>query len=286
MTQDGELQNPGAMEQTKQYQPQQFWESAHSRVPTEDVRAGLGVRNVGGGRSSREAAAFYRARKINMGRLLKKVGLPTHPKIFEMGSGGGYWVNFFTAFQPSIFIGSDISSTAILRLGKAFPNYLFYCLENQTSWRSIEEKAPFDLCLAIDVLYHITNDEIWAENLSRLCNLCGAGGYLIIADYFYPQPTEQPSRIHVKFRTMQSYLEVFDRHNFNVEAIQPIFYFLNRIVGGPWKDQNRLTSALLRLLFGNRFGLGMVGRLDTLITGIARPMDPRCKTRFLLARKI
>src|SRR5664279_4694091 len=129
------------MQQMRPYQPEQFWETAHSRVPAEKVGAGLGVRNVGGGRSSSEAAAFYRARETNMRRLLKKAQLPSHPRAFELGSGGGYWVNFFATLKPSLFVGSDISSTAAARLGETYANNLFYCLQEPESWSKIADKG-------------------------------------------------------------------------------------------------------------------------------------------------
>jgi SAM-dependent methyltransferase len=267
------------------YQPKEFWESAHSKVPADKVEAGLGVRNVGGGRSSLEAAAFYRARETNMHRLLRKAQLPLQPRILELGSGGGYWADFFSAFKPASFVGADISSTAVSRLQQTYPNYLFYCLQDSGAWSQIEKQQPFDLCLAIDVLYHITDDATWRANLTKLCQLCETGGYLIIADYFYQEPIDQPSKIHVRFRGMQDYLDVLDRHGFRVEHIQPVFYFLNRTISGPWRDHNRLASPILRLLTSNILGLSLLGLADATATKFTRPMNPKCRTRFLLARK-
>jgi hypothetical protein len=153
------------------------------------------------------------------------------------------------------------------------------------AWSRIQSRGPYDLTLAIDVLYHVTDDKIWEHSLDQLCTNTAVSGLLLIADYFYEQPVDQPSKIHVKHRKMQSYLDVLDKHGFRVEQIQPIFYFFNRIISGPWRDHTKLYSPVLRLLTSNFAGLKLIGMVDAVVTAVARPMDPKCKTRFLLARK-
>src|SRR5436305_2521388 len=98
------------------YQPRDFWENSHSSVASNDVNLGSGVRYVGGGESDAEADALYRLRKVNTQRLLAKCNLPQAPRIFELGSGGGYWVEFFGHLAPRVFVGSDLSATARERL--------------------------------------------------------------------------------------------------------------------------------------------------------------------------
>jgi hypothetical protein len=157
--------------------------------------------------------------------------------------------------------------------------------DEQVAWSQAQEYGPYDLCLAIDVLYHIVDDTTWRENLQRLCANTSIGGLLLIADYFYEQSIDQPSKVHVRHRKMQSYLDVLDGFGFQVEAVQPIFYFLNRIVSGPWRDHNRVFSPALRALSSNLLGLRLLEITDALVTGFTRPMNPKAKTRFLAARR-
>src|SRR5438477_9105075 len=97
------------------YTASDFWETSHTDVGSGEVERGCGVRHVGGGHSTGEARALYRLRQINADRVLKSANLPARPKIFELGSGGGYWVDYFQQFSPSAYVGSDISPTAVER---------------------------------------------------------------------------------------------------------------------------------------------------------------------------
>jgi hypothetical protein len=268
------------------YKPTQFWEESHSAVAAQDVNLGSGVRYVGGGQSALEAQALYRLRNLNARRILQASKLPPRAKIFELGSGGGYWVAFFQAFNPSVYVGSDLSTTAVERLSTIYPGHEFVQLvPADEGWSQIRGFGPYDLTLAIDVLYHITDDIAWTQSLERLCTNTIAGGLLLITDYFYEQPTDQPTKVHVKHRKMQEYLDVLAKYEFHVEAIQPMFYFLNRIISGPWRDHSRLLSPVLRTLSASSLGLKALGAVDAIATAVLRPMHPRCKMRFLLARR-
>src|SRR5438045_2535282 len=97
----------------KNYQPTEFWEQSHSAVPVSDIRLGMGIHHVAGGQSEPEAKTLYRLRAMNARRILRRCPLSPNPKIFELGSGGGYWVEFFRALQPRAFVGSDLSHTAV-----------------------------------------------------------------------------------------------------------------------------------------------------------------------------
>ncbi len=230
---------------------------------------------------------MYRLRRLNAGRVLQKCKLPPNPKVFELGSGGGYWVEFFRHLEPKLFVGSDLSKTAVQRLSELYPDYEFVTMTSpEEAWSRIQSRGPYDLTLAIDVLYHITDDKIWEHSLNQLCTNAAVSGLLLIADYFYDQPADQPSRTHVKHRTMQAYLNVLDKYNLKVEAVQPIFYFLNRIVDGPWRDNTKLLSPILRFVTSNFVGLRIIELIDGIVTSFLRPMNLRCKTRFLLARRL
>jgi hypothetical protein len=269
------------------YQPADFWEKAHAAAPADDINLGLGIHYVGGGVALRDAAALYKLRKLNLGRVLRKKRLPTRPKIFELGSGGGFWVEFFQQFEPQKFVGSDLSLTAVQRLSAKYRYCDFVHMNPEMNpWQEVAEAGPFDLCMAIDVLYHITDDTGWNDTLLHLCRNVTAGGLLLIADYFYERLVDRPSQVHVKFRKMSQYLSILDKENFAIEEIQPIFYLLNRTITGPFRDHTRFMSPVLRFAVSNPIALKLVTRTDSIITKFARPMNPSCTTRFLLARRV
>src|SRR4051812_44459569 len=154
----------------KPYTPSDFWEKSHSSVTPSDVNLGLGIHHVGGGQSFHDAAALYTLRRLNLRRILGKHPVPNQPNIFELGSGGGYWTQFFKSYRPRMFVGSDLSNTAVERLSSKHPEYKFVSMQNgNEGWLEIEKLGPYDLCMAIDVLYHITDDVTWNQTLLHLC---------------------------------------------------------------------------------------------------------------------
>ena len=243
---------------------------------------GEGIRHVGGGQSDYEARMLYRLRRVAMNRVLKRLALPSPPRVFELGSGCGFWAGFLAEKGVREYVGSDLSPTAVARLSSAFPQYKFWSMDAAASgWDHIRQQAPYDLGLAIDVLYHIVDDAAWDLNLGELCRVTRHA--VILVDYFYEQPREPSS--HVKHRSAQMYVDVLARHDFRVAWIQPVFHLHNRIIGGPWADQNRVFSRCLRVARSSRAGLWCLTALDLLATKLARPMSPLCKARMLAATR-
>jgi hypothetical protein len=164
---------------------------------------------------------------------------------------------------------------------------MFVCLDDiSQSWARIESGAPFNLTLAIDVLYHITDDTIWRDTFQRLVRLTSANGFFIFSDYGFAQAQEHATKIHVKHRPLQMYLDELDQLDMSVVAIAPKFYFFNRIKYGPWKDHNRLTAAIWRLADSVPIVMHLLYILDSQLIRVVRPMNPRCKARFFVCRRL
>jgi SAM-dependent methyltransferase len=276
------------------YQPSKFWENTHADVNDELVRGGRGIRSVGGGASAVEADYLYRLRRRAFQSALQtaKETVPScgNLKIFEFGCGSGYWLTQLPALlghSGFSYTGADISPTAIRRLQSNYPDSTFVCLDDiSQSWARIESGAPFNLTLAIDVLYHITDDTIWRDTFRRLVRLTSADGFFIFSDYGFAQAQEHAIKIHVKHRPLQMYLDELDQLDMSVVAIAPKFYFFNRIKYGPWKDHSRLTAAIWRLADSFPIVMHLLYMLDSQLIRVIRPMNPRCKARFFVCRRL
>jgi SAM-dependent methyltransferase len=241
-----------------------------------------------------EADYLYRLRLQAFKSALRKAricGLPhDNLKILEFGCGSGYWLTQLpdllgrAAFS---FTGADISPTAVHRLQTRYPDSAFVCLgDNSQSWAQIESGAPFDLTLAIDVLYHITDNTAWRDTFRRLVQLTSPDGFFIFSDYGFAQVQEHATKRHVKHRPLQMYLDELDQLDMSVVAIAPKFYFFNRIKYGPWKDHGRLTAAIWRIADRFRLVMRLLYILDSQIIRFVRPMNPRCKARFFVCRRL
>lgn len=282
------------MSTRKKYEPAGFWERTHAEVSEEHAGRGEGIRSVGGGRDAREAKYLYRLRESAFRRAAAKAladgaGFRAS-NILEFGCGSGYWLGVL----PSVlgtgdfrYTGADISSTATTRLAARFPQFGFVCLgDPEKGWREIAARGPFDLALAIDVLYHITNDDVWRNSLRHIGSVMAPGGHLIFSDFGHHEPKADPSRSHVKHRAAQDYLDTLEQCGFSVVAIVPKFYLFNRVKYGPWRDHGAALSAAWRI--ADRFppAMYMMYCADRILVRLVRPMSPRCKTRFFVCRKM
>jgi SAM-dependent methyltransferase len=275
------------------YNPKHFWEQTHSEVPTERAGKGEGIRSVGGGSCVTEALYLYRLRTIAMRRAVsaaQKNGMRNDAvRALEFGCGSGYWLQALPSLLGTTdftYTGADISETAIARLEKNYPRQSFVCLHDPAiGWQKIATRAPFDLTLAIDVLYHITDYNVWRSSLRQLSANTAPGGFLIFSDYGYTEPKANPSSTHVKHRSAQEYLDELENNALDVLAVVPKFYFFNRIKYGPWRDHGIALAAVWRLADKYRFAMHMLYLADCLLPRLTRPMNPRCKTRFFVCRK-
>jgi len=281
------------MQQRTTYQPSSFWEETHAGVPSSTAGKGEGIRSVGGGSNALEAQYLYGLRYLAMRRAIAAAvvgGLRRDgARVLEFGCGSGYWLDALPALLGSksfSYTGADISATAIARLESKNLNQSFVCLKDSAEgWQKIAAQGPFDITLAIDVLYHITDDEVWRHSLHQLSANTASGGVFVFSDYGFAEPKANPSSTHVKHRPLQVYLDELEHNSMEVVAIVPKFYFFNRIKYGPWRDHGIAVAAVWRLADKCRPLMHLLYLADRLITQLIKPMDSRCKTRFFVCRK-
>jgi len=278
------------------YNPESFWETAHHEVDEQEAGLGEGIRHVGGGGGILEARYLYALRGFALQRVCDRISLQTSSadsvplEVFEFGCGSGYWISRLTRLLEPLQIhysGVDISPTAIVRLQNRHPECFFTCMENPgAGWTKLFERKPFDISLAIDVLYHITDDDAWTTTLRNIAKITKPGGYFIFSDLGYSQPRSNPSKSHVKHRSLQAYLDELESGGFEIIHIEPMFFFFNRIKYGPFRDHSKLVAAMWRMADHFPFLMRGIYWIDRGVTKFLRPLDPRCKKRLFLCKKL
>jgi len=277
-----------------QYQPSRFWERTHAAVENQNVIDGFAIRSAGGGASGDEARYLYKLRRRALGLALRKAKAPrsnnSSVNVFEFGCGSGYWLTQLPTLLGCVgfsYTGADISPTAIRRLQAHYLNSAFVCIaDNGQAWAQVESGAPFNLTLAIDVLYRITDDAVWRDTLRRLVQLTSPEGFFIFSVYGFAQVQEHAKKRHVKHRPLQMCLDELDQFDMSVVAVMPKFYFFNRIKYGSWKHHSRLVSAIWSIADRCPVVMHLLYMLDSQIIRVVRPMNPRCKARFFVCRRL
>jgi SAM-dependent methyltransferase len=79
--------------------------------------------------------------------------------VADFGCGDG---NLLSLLRPVAYTGMDVSPTALDRCTKRFPNHHFMPFANAV------DLNPADLCLSVDVIYHLVEDDVFAAYMDAL----------------------------------------------------------------------------------------------------------------------
>lgn len=189
---------------------------------------------------------LYHAQVNCLSKLLEKRNIDLHNKsVLDVGSGTGYFIDFYLKHDPRKVCGIDISEISVNYLKTKFPNGNF--LVEDISNTTVDYLGKFDFIAAISVLYHVVEDTSFQQALKNLCSLCEPEGYLLISDAF--KGSQHLSARHAHLRTLDEYSPFLN--DFEIVEIAPIYYYLNRgyiPYVGPWLiDKLNLGSVFYRL---------------------------------------
>jgi SAM-dependent methyltransferase len=79
--------------------------------------------------------------------------------VADFGCGDG---NLLSLLRPRAYTGLDVSDTALARCAERFPAHRFLPLTR------VSELREADLCLSIDVIYHLVEDDVFTRYMDAL----------------------------------------------------------------------------------------------------------------------
>lgn len=212
------------------YRPEDYWSR---RLEREFNLRGTGQQDY----DEAYNAWLYRAKRRALGRALRRAGDPS--SALDVGSGVG-WVVKELRRRDIRVEGCDIALVAVERLRELFPDSTFFRV-------SVGEEpiprpdATFDLVTALDVTYHMTDEEIWRTAVMEMGRVLRTGGCLIVIDALGDQDLAVAD--HVRFRSLGTWSSAAASAGLEVEAVLPCYRWLSR---------GRSASRLSRLDDGTR----------------------------------
>ena len=226
---------------TDPFNPEEYWENRLS--DHQDLR-GTGHRAF----SVAYNQLLYRAQKDSLDMLLDRNAINFKDKdILDIGSGFGFYIDYFLSKSPRSIRGVDITEVSVNYLKNNFPKGEFFKLDISSNDLTFEK--TYDFISAIYVLIHIIDDQKFTNAVSNICMLLNPGGYLLITDTF--KKTLIPNPKHVRLRSLSCYQSVFDEYGVRVVDILPVYYFLDKIslpgIGGRLGEFLRLGKSLYHL---------------------------------------
>ena len=110
--------------------------------------------NATSGAGSYGRLADYKAAFING---VIEFNAITHVADFGCGDG-----NLLSLLRPPSYTGLDVSDTVLARCALRFPHHAFLPIAGASALR------PADLCLSIDVIFHLVEDEVFIGYMDAL----------------------------------------------------------------------------------------------------------------------
>jgi SAM-dependent methyltransferase len=180
-----------------EFDARRYWEERLRRLPG---LAGVGSVDYG----KRYNEWLYRVRKRVFARLARSlpVDLST-ARVLDVGSGTGFYLKAWRDCGVRDLTGSDLTEAAVDDLRRHF-NFPVVQLD-------IAEPAdigPFDVVSAVDVLFHIVDDDRYAAAFRHLARIVRPGGYLVFSEHLPHDGTHRaPHRVSRDIRTVMAIAE-------------------------------------------------------------------------------
>lgn len=228
--------------------PRGYWEQ---RLSAEYSLGGVGYIGLGEGFNR----WGYRARRRVFLRTMRRF-VAAGSRVLDLGSGTGFYLDRWRELGAGSIVGSDITDVAVGELARRHPHV------EVTRFDAGDETVPwaeesFDAISAMDVLFHVVDDERFRRALQNAARLLRPSGVLVFSDLFvHGEPWRAP---HQAIRSLEQILSAVEAAGLEVELRRPMLVLLNapvdtgsRVLRAGW---TALRMAALRgELLGNAAG--------------------------------
>ena len=180
---------------------------------------------------------LYRAKARALAAGLERAGSPG--PALDVGSGTGWCVRQLLQRGWSV-TGCDVVPEGVERLKAEIPEARFVRTELGAAPLPLGDRSV-GLVTALDVLYHLPDDQKWRSATLEIARVLEPGGILILTDGLGAE-ARNPAP-HVRFRSQAQWKELAGAVGFNVEMIRPLYRWLSRDKRpGSWA--NRIPDVL------------------------------------------
>jgi 2-polyprenyl-3-methyl-5-hydroxy-6-metoxy-1,4-benzoquinol methylase len=215
------------------YENRTYWKALHN-VERGKLTA-VGYSEMGEGFNR----ATYSLRLRAMFRLLERARLTAIDEVLEAAVGVGAYAPLWKSLAVRAWTGVDLSPDAISSLRERFPDDRFEVVDltREGELASVLEQRTFEVVTAIDVLYHLVEEDAFTRALTGLAERVRSGGSLIVSDVFCPEPARVAD--HVLRRPFATYERILSPLGFSLVAREPVFGLLGDPVpraGHPVRD--------------------------------------------------
>lgn len=205
---------------TQPFNARDYWES---RLSEQYSLTGVGYRRLG----LHFNRWMYRVRARVFARVAASLGVDwSEARVLDVGAGTGFYVDQWHRLGVPSVTGFDITAKAVEELSRRFPQDRFHQVDiGQPPDPALVAEGPFDAASAMDVLFHIVDDDQYAQSFRAIAALLRPGGWFLWSDNFLRHETERVE--HQVSRPLEESERLVREAGFEIAGRVPMFVLMN-----------------------------------------------------------
>jgi SAM-dependent methyltransferase len=202
--------------------------------------------------------------------------------VLDVGSGTGFYVELWRELGVRHVTGSDLTAVAIEQLGERFPDTPFRALDLTKPLTG--EAGPFDAISAMDVLFHIVDDDGYGQAIENLAAMLAPGGIFVFTENLLHGRTERGR--HQTSRSLEAVSSLLTGAGLEVELRRPVFVLMNTPVDSDSALLEKSWKAVNILVRGHsRRGWAVGAALYPLELALGRLLEDGPSTEIMICHK-
>lgn len=238
-----------------------YWNGTYAEHGATGVAVGIPILG------SRFNEWMHRARRDTFLRTCRSLSIEwPSARILDFGSGVGLIVHAWQELGVSQLVASDLTTASVRYLERSAPG-VESVVYDLGSGDPLPVDGAFDAVSAIDVLFHIIDDNRYRAAVSTIAGALRPGGYAVLSEGLMPR--ERDASDPCVWRTRSDILSILASAGLHVQCIVPFVPLLSWPVTArralqPWWYAMRGAAAL------GEVGLGAAYALDRVVARVAR----------------
>jgi SAM-dependent methyltransferase len=166
-------------------------------------------------------------------------------RVLDVGSGTGFYVRLWHELGVEQVTGSDLTEVAVARLNERHPRDRFVQLDIATHFED-RDLGEFHAVSAMDVLFHIVDDDRYERAVGNLSRMLRPGGVLVFSENLLHGDSVRTR--HQVSRDIGRIRSLLDRNELEVMTRRPMFVLMNTPVDSRSRLLHRWWGTLTAVL--------------------------------------